>query len=486
MAFKSLRSQLLCWLLAPMALVAVIDAVLTYRTAQQTATIVQERMLLGAARMIGEQIHLEEGTVQIIVPPSALELFVSPSRDRVFYRVSTQEGQLLTGYFDLALPPRTLAPEEFTYFDAIQRDKPVRIVAFAQPVFASAGLGPILIEVAQTLEGRDELAREVWLTAIWRQAALLMLITLFLWVGLRRGMLPLLNLRDRVLSRAPGTLEKLDSKPVPSELQPLVIAVNDYVERLDIHMSAHSRFIADASHQLRTPLALLNTQVVYALRNSTPHDRQEALNAIHESVQHAMRLVNQLLTFNMAEASVHQHKQQSIVDLGAIVSHVLETLAAPAQQKQIDLGFESYGPPSNVFAVPHLLQEMVANLVDNALRYTGPGGTVTAVVQNLGGNVQLHIQDNGPGIPVDQQERVFERFVRLQDDYSDGCGLGLAIVREIAKTMNANVSLQTPESGVGLRVTVVFLASKKLSPSGPETAAFESNGHFTAATNSVV
>lgn len=469
-----------------MALAAVMDAVLTYRTAQQTATIVQERMLLGAARMIGEQIHLEEGAVQVVVPPSALELFVSPSRDRVFYRVSSQEGQLLTGYFDLALPPRSLAPEEVAYFDAIQRDKPVRIVAFAQPVFAAPGLGPILIEVAQTLEGRDELAREVWLTAIWRQAALLMLITLFLWVGLRRGMLPLLNLRDRVLLRAPGTLEKLDSKPVPSELQPLVVAVNDYVERLDVHMSAHSRFIADASHQLRTPLALLNTQVVYALRNPEPQDRQDALNAIHLSVQHGMRLVNQLLTFNMAEASAHQGKQQSVVNLGTVVSHVLETLAAPAQQKKIDLGFESSGQQPTVLAIPHLLQEMVANLVDNALRYTPPGGAVTATVLNHGEEVRLHIQDNGPGIAIDQRERVFERFVRLQDDYSDGCGLGLSIVREIARTMNAQVSLQTPASGAGLLVTVVFVASQKPSASCPDTPVFESTHHFTAPTNAVV
>lgn len=471
MAFRSLRSQLLFWLLVPLAAVAVLDAWVTYRSARETATIVQERMLLGAARMIGEQVHLEEGVVQVVIPPAALELFVSPSRDRVFYRISEPGGELLSGYYDLALPPRQPQPELAVFFDAAQRDRAIHAVAFAQPVFAAPDKGPILIEVAQTLEGRDELAREIWGAAVRRQAALLILVSILLWFGLWRGMLPLLELRDRILKRTPGALDRQDETSVPTEIKPLVSALNDYADRLDRHMSAHSRFIADASHQLRTPLTLLNTQVVYALRHEESAVRDEALGAIRNTVQHGMRLVNQLLAFTMAEAGVGHGPAQGPVDLAEVVRHVMESLASVAQQRGIDLGFEQPSPgPAIVQASPHLLHELVANLVDNALRYTQTGGIVTASVNATPEQVVLRLEDNGPGIPPTEREKVFERFYRLHDDRSDGCGLGLAIVREIAKSSHARIELTGPPSGTGLVVSVVFPALQLAPPDACDAA----------------
>jgi two-component system, OmpR family, sensor histidine kinase TctE len=459
--FDSLRSQLLAWLLAPLALVAAIDAWATYRSAQETATIVQERMLLGAARVIGEQVHLEEGVIQVVIPPAALELFASPSRDRVFYRASGENGLLLSGYYDLAVPSRLPRAEEAVYFDAVQRERPVHVVGFAQPVFAAPDRGPVLIEVAQTLEGRDRLAREIWGMAISRQLALLVLVGVLLWLGLRRGMVPLLKLRDRVLERRPGSVERLDESAVPAELRPLVVAVNDYAQRLDRHMSAHSRFIADASHQLRTPLTLLNTQVVYALRHPEPAAREEALLAIHESVQHGVRLVQQLLTWTMAEATEAKAPALAPVDLSAVVRRVLEAHALTAQQRGIDLGFRNAGEAAVVVGHPQLLHELVANLVDNALRYTPGGGIVTAAIVWKDGALTLCVEDNGPGIPPAERQRVFERFYRLHDGASDGCGLGLAIVREIARSHDANVRLGSPASGPGLVVEVVFASEPR-------------------------
>jgi two-component system sensor histidine kinase TctE len=456
MAFESLRSQLLFWLLAPLALVAALDTVVTYRSAGETATIVQERMLLGAARVIGEQVHLEDGTVQVVIPPAALELFASPSADRVYYRVSGNDGRLLSGYYDLPLPPHAPGNEESLYFDTVQRGQPIRAVAFAQPVFTAPNRGPILIEVGQTLAGHDELARTIWLAAMGRQLALLVLVGLLLWFGLRRGIRPLLELRDRMLERRAGSLDRLDARRTPTELRPLVAAVNDYVERLDRHMSDHSRFIADASHQLRTPLTLLNTQVVYALRHDDPATRGEVLQAIHRSVQHSMRLVQQLLSFALAEASASAPASQGRADLVATVQRVLEALASIAVQRNIDLGFEHEAGLAEVALKPQLLHELVANLVDNALRYTQPGGVVTVRVAAAAGEVVLTLADNGPGIPAQLRDKVFERFYRLHDDHSDGCGLGLAIVREIAAVAGARVVLDHGPGGSGLLVTVRF------------------------------
>ena len=456
MAFNSLRSQLLFWLLAPLALVAALDSLVTYRSAGETATIVPERMLLGAARVIGEQVHLEEDVVQVVIPPAALELFASPSADRVFYRVSTNDGRLLSGYYDLPPPPRKPGNEESVFFDAVQRGQPIHAVAFAQPVFSAPGRGPILIEVGQTLAGHDELARTIWLSAMGRQLALLLLVGLLLWYGLRRGIRPLLELRDRMLERKPGSLDRLDARLTPSELKPLVGAVNDYVERLDRHMSDHSRFIADASHQLRTPLTLLNTQVVYALRHDDPATRGEVLQAIHRSVQHSMRLVQQLLSFAKAEVSANTPPAQARGDLVTAVRRVLEALAAIAAERDIDLGFEQDAGAAEVLVQPDMLYELVANLVDNALRYTQPGGVVTAKVRSTPREVVLELVDNGPGIPAEFRDKVFERFYRLHDHHSDGCGLGLAIVRQIANAAGAQIALADAPGGRGLVVTVRF------------------------------
>jgi two-component system sensor histidine kinase TctE len=453
---RSLRSQLLLWLLVPLALLAALDAAVSYRTAVDTARIVQERMLLGAARVIGEQVRVEDGVLQVVVPPAALELFASPSHDRVFYRATTDDGMLLTGYYDLPLPAQRPGAEEASYFDAELRDRPIRVVAYSQPLLSASRRGTVLVEVGQTLEGRDALARDIWYAAVGRQLALVMLVAVLLWLGLRRGLLPVVSLRDRMLAREPGSVEKLDEQAVPTELQPLVAAVNDYAQRLDRHMSAHSRFIADASHQLRTPLTLLNTQVSYALRSADSPAREEALHAIHSSVQHGVRLVRQLLSFSAAEASVDSLQEATAVDLVPLVTSLIESEIWLAQERGIDLGFDSDGESAWVHGQPHLLGELAGNLVDNALRYTRRGGQVTVFLRQADCATELRIEDDGPGIPQAQRERVFERFFRLQDSVSDGCGLGLAIVREIARSHGATVTLEDAASGQGLSVRVSF------------------------------
>lgn len=452
---RSLRAHLLLWLLVPMAIAAAVDVYTSYRAAVQTARIVQERMLLGAARVIGEQVRVEDGALQVSVPPAALELFASPSRDRVFYRATAGGDALLTGYWDLPLPPAMPRAEEATYFDAVLRERPIRVVAYAQPVFASTHRDTVLIEVAQTLDGRTALARDIWLTSVSRHLVLVPLVALLLWLGLRRGLLPLLELRNRLLARQPGSTQQLDGSSAPQELQPLVTAFNGYARRLDRHMSAHSRFIADASHQLRTPFTLLNTQISYALRQKGPA-REEALRASQASVHHGMRLVKQLLSFTAVEGGGALSEPPERLDLVELATEVLEREAWLAQDRGIDLGYDGRCRTAMVVGHHSLLAELLANLVDNALRYTPAGGQVTVHVSCDGDRAELVVEDNGPGIPAADRERVFERFCRLENSSSDGCGLGLAIVREIASTHGAQVTLHDAPSGSGLAARVRF------------------------------
>src|SRR5712664_1840900 len=320
---SSLRLQLAAWLAVPLGFLVAVNTWLSFRDASATATAVQDRMLLGAVRIIAEQTYYRAGELHVEVPPAALELFESASRDRVYYRVVSPRGALLLGYPELASPAQSLSSEEFTHFDATMRGEPVRVAAFAHPLIGAPEPQVMLIEVAQTLGSHRELASQIWEQAIVHQLIMLALAIVLMWLGLRFGLRPLIRLRDAVLERRPGALEPLDPGPVPDELAPLVPALNEYVRRLDEHMAAHGRFIAYASHQLRNALSVLSTQVSFALRSEDAATRQDALQAIRDGVRDGIRLVNQLLTLFMAEAVAHsEHRAE--VDHAEVVKRVLE------------------------------------------------------------------------------------------------------------------------------------------------------------------
>jgi two-component system sensor histidine kinase TctE len=252
----------------------------------------------------------------------------------------------------------------------------------------------------------------------------------------------------------------LQARAIPTELSPLVLAINEYVRRLEQYTDAQRLFIQDAAHQLRTPFTILNTQVSYAVRTTDAAGKAESLTAIRQTVQQAVRLVNQLLTLSSAEVHGPDDGRADALRLDAVVQQVLEDLSAQAQAKDIDLGFAMSCDSPLVEGHPVAVREIVMNLVDNALRYTHPGGTVTATIDVQQDRVHLSVEDNGPGIPEEQRERVFERFYRLNNRDSSGCGLGLPIVRGFASRIGAEVSLCTPASGVGLAAVVVFLKAR--------------------------
>jgi two-component system sensor histidine kinase TctE len=452
---SSLRLQLAAWLGLPLAFLVALNTWFSHREASATATAVQDRMLLGAVRIIAEQTYYRAGELHVEVPPAALELFESASRDRVYYRVMSAESTLLLGYPELPSPARSLTAEEFLHFDTTMRGEPVRVAALGHPVIGAPQPQVIVIEVAQTLRSQRELAGQIWKHAIVDQLIMLALAFVLLALGLRLGLRPLIRLRDAVLERQPGALHPLEAGHMPQELEPLVGALNEYVRRLDEHMAAHGRFVAYASHQLRTALSVLNTQVSFALGSADAAPREDALRAIRDGVRDAIRLVNQLLTLFMAEAAAQGQQRPADVDLVEVVKRVLEESAQAAHVKNIDLGFEQRGG-ALVRGTPSMLHELVANLVDNAIRYTPRGGVVTAAIEGSAESVTLRVEDNGPGIPAAQRERVFERFYRLHDDAPGGAGLGLPIVREIAAASRARVELSAPPRGTGLVVSVLF------------------------------
>ena len=452
----SLRGRLLAWVMLPLAGAVVFDGIVSRQNAEATATVVQDRLLLGSARIVAEQLRFEDGSIQDPIPPAALELFQSSDTDHVYYRVVTSDGRTVTGYPEFQLSTARLQPETSQFFDTTVRGQKVRAVIYLQPVLTETGIQPVRVQIAQTLQGRSTLAKSLWMDAMVQQLATLALVALLVLLGLRNCLKPLLRLRDAVLARRPGSLHALEIRAVPVELSPLVDAINEYAMRLERHTSVQQSFIQNAAHQLRTPLTLLTTQVSYAIRASEPAGRSESLSAIRQTVQQSVRLVNQLLTLSSAEVHGPAEAHDAQCSLDDVVRGVLVDLAGRAQSKHIDLGFESTSSDVRVRGHAVTLREIAMNLVDNAIRYTQAGGIVTTRIVTAPGAATLTVEDNGPGIPESERERVLERFYRIDDRDSDGCGLGLAIVKEFASQLGASLKLRTASAGVGLAVDITF------------------------------
>ncbi|MBZ9744590.1 sensor histidine kinase [Mesorhizobium sp. CO1-1-7] len=445
MKTNSLRLQLLAWVVLPLAGLATINLWTSQRNALATADLVTDRMLVGSARAIAEQVAMADGVLDATIPPAAIEMFDTGDRDSVYYRVETAGGRLLTGYPDLPQAPRHASAE------ASYRDHMLRLLTLSHAVIGAGGDSPITVTVGITLSGHDAMVKRLWFSAFVQQLALVAIAGVFVLLGLRRGLAPLMSLRDAVRSPSRSDLDPVDVPGAQSEIRPLIEALNAYMERVRAQMGAQRRFIANAAHQLRTPLALLSTQASYALRETATDARQEALVALQASSGKLARLAEQLLTLSRAEPGSRRPRADRI-DLTEAARHVLETQAPAAIARKIDLGLEETGPVA-VIGDGTMLREMIVNLVDNALRYSTAGASVTVKLAAIDSEAVLTVADDGPGIPAEERDHVFERFYRIAGSTEEGSGLGLAIVREVVENAGGRVTLGDGAAG-GLVVEV--------------------------------
>jgi two-component system sensor histidine kinase TctE len=321
----------------------------------------------------------------------------------------------------------------------------------------------VLVQVAETRNKRSDLASRVVTGVLLPQFAIIPLAVVLVWVGLTRGIAPLNRLQSLIRRRRPTDLSPIVPASVPEEVRPLIIAFNDMMARLEENLQAQQRFIADAAHQMRTPLTGLRMQTELALLESDPEQLRNSLTQIADSTERAGHLINQLLSLARAEASFEKLYAVEPVDVEAMVREVGQELFPRALAKGIDLGVEGSGQGMQVEGNPVLLREMVKNLMDNAIKYTPRGGSVTARTRHAGAPI-FEVEDTGEGIPEADRERVFERFYRVLGSGADGSGLGLPIVREIAELHRATVSLSPNPEGQGTVAQVVFPRSQLQPP----------------------
>jgi two-component system, OmpR family, sensor histidine kinase TctE len=459
-----LRSHLLRWLLIPLFVLWALGFRIGHLRSLEQANRALDRTLLGSALAIAERSSVRDGMLSVDLPYAALEMLESRAQDRIFYKVScVQPPLVITGHEDLPAPASAAAGEQPRFEDLRYNGEAVRMVSLQRPLYDPAYPGPLLVQVAETTAGREGLSRRILLDAAATQLMLIGLAAALIAFGVRRGLDPLRRLRDEVRARDPGDLNPIDTAAVPREVVPLIEAINSHTQRQAQLNEAHRQFIADASHQLKTPLTVLKTQAALALQQADPQAARAIVSDIHDSTDATSRVIQQLLALARSEAApVMQGEEFDLVEAarGATFDLLPQALA-----RGIELGFDEHGPV-NLQGQPLLLRELVANLVDNAIRYTPRGGHVNvSVARDANGAALLQVEDDGPGIAPEQRSKVFDRFYRVQGSNVDGAGLGLAIVKQIAQTHGARIELHNAAAGSGLRVALVF-AARPAAPGG--------------------
>jgi two-component system sensor histidine kinase TctE len=449
---RRIRTLLLGWLLVPLALVLAASSVASYTTALRIASEAYDRALLDPALAIAQRLSAADGAVELDLAPAQLELLRVDSTDRVYFAISAG-GRLVAGQPEVPPPPEEPAEGAPVFYDGAVRGEPVRVAAMVVP-FAD---GPALVQVAETRVKRERMVRQLFASTALPEIAFFIVALAVVWYGVGRGLAPLEDLRAELAARAPRDLRPVAEDRAPLEVRPLVQALNDLLRRLAESIDAQSRFVADAAHQLRTPLAALQAQVDAARREAMPPELAATVDHLHAAARRAAHLARQLLTLAAVEPSTGRPFAPEPADLAAVAQARVADWVARADTKAIDLGFEL--APAPVAGEPGLLVELAANLVDNALHYTPRGGEVTLRTGRRDGQAFLEVEDNGPGIPAADRERVLERFHRVKGTPGEGSGLGLAIVREIAHRHGGTVGIGTPASGRGTVVAVSFPAA---------------------------
>lgn len=456
----SLRSRLLLWLLVPLVTIGLIALADTYREAVDTANAVSDRVLAGSALAIAERVVVaEDGALEVDIPYVALEMLTSAAQDRVFYRVDGPQG-FITGYQNLPVI-QGLEQEESGYADANFRGEPIRLSSLSRAASTGATSIPFVVTIAETTIARTQLAQTILLRSALRLAILIGSAAAIVWLAVTFSLRPLYRLRDAIAERNPDDLHPIEQS-VPKEVRGLVDTVNSFMGRLGSALGAMRHFTGNASHQLRTPLTIIRTQLALAARAHSLEEARQAARMGDEAVAHAERVIAQLLLL----AKVDEAASDRLKNLGAVnLTELAQTLTADrvtqAHAAGIDLGFDGE-KALFVRGEPMLLSEMIRNLIENVLAYAGSGAEATVKVLDGGTEVVLEVEDTGPGIPASEMESVRQRFVRGRSGDKPGAGLGLPIVEEIAALFGGRLELLAGANGRGLRVRIAFPSIKTL------------------------
>lgn len=456
---RSLQRHLLVWLLLPQLVLWLAAAWVTYNVAERYANKAIDASLTTATRALARQVKPIGNGLFIDFPKAAQDIIEADPDDRVYYMVSTPPGQFILGNKQLPPPPPIDHPklEEPYFYDGRIGDDAgsmaVRVSALYL-AYGDDGRQRMLVQIARSRASREQLARQILVDTALPLSALIALMSVIVWGGIRTGLAPLWRMRALVEDRAPNDLAPIELDAAPLEVRALAKAINTLLAEVRESVNAQKRFISDAAHQLRTPLAGLKSQTELALHETDDPVLKERLSRVNQSAARSAHLVNQLLTLARAEPESANQAGKARFDIRKLAAELSAELVPRAIAAAVDLGFEGGEDQTPVYVNGHalLMREALTNLIDNAIRYAGRGKVVTVGVQAQGSQVVVTVEDNGPGLPEADRERVFQRFVRATYD-GNGCGLGLAIAREIVARHAGTVVLEAAHPS-GLRAVI--------------------------------
>ncbi|MCA3232842.1 MAG: sensor histidine kinase N-terminal domain-containing protein [Cupriavidus sp.] len=461
---RSLFGEILDWMLAPLLLLWPMSIAVTYLVAKTIANSPFDRALETNAYVLARQIHPVNGVAELTLPEQTRDFLRADNVDSVYFQVLGTRGELVAGEADMPLPRDEDRPPPgvVVFRDDLLRGNDVRVAYTTVALPQTSGTQPVLVQVGETLDKRNALANDIIKGVILPQFVILPLAVVLVWFGLTRGLAPLTAIQQRIRSRNPGDTSPIDERAAPQEITPLVASFNDLLAQLDQSVQTQKRFIADAAHQMKTPLAGLRMQAELAQREQSPEELRRSLAQIAGSSERTAHLVTQLLSLarmeNLAGAG-----GMAPLDLAALARDVVKDWLPQAWARNIDLGLEADDHPVMITGNRLMLTEMLNNLVDNAIRYSPAGGHATVRVRSDAFEpfAYLDVEDTGPGIAPSERERVMERFYRVLGTNTEGSGLGLAIVREIVQqhggevTIDDNVYQASPRlAGARLRITL--------------------------------
>lgn len=454
---RSLFGEILDWMLAPLLLLWPMSIAVTYLVAKTIANGPFDRGLETDTYVLARQIHPVNGVATLTLPDAARDFLTGDNVDKVSYQVIGTRGELVAGVSDIPLPSEDDRPQPglVEFRDATLHGNDVRIAYTTVALTANSGASgttgatdvsgdgqSVLVQVAETFDKRSALANEIIKGVILPQFVILPLAIVLVWFGLSRGLAPLTSLQANLRARRPDDLSPLEASSAPPEIEPLVTSFNDLLTRLEQNIDLQKRFIADAAHQMKTPLAGLHTQAELALRDDVSPEVRRSLEQIATGADQAARLVTQLLALARAEnrssGQVFTH-----VEIAHLARLAVRDWVRAALAKQMDLGYEGPDEPVFVDGNPVMLREMLSNIIDNAIRYTPAGGRITVRVSPKRDTDEawIEVEDTGPGIAPAERPKVVERFYRILGREGDGSGLGLAIVKEIATMHGGTLTL---------------------------------------------
>jgi two-component system sensor histidine kinase TctE len=448
---SSIRLNLLKLLAAPLLIINLVGGGLTYWLAWAPAEMAFDQSLADAAWALVPRLRETEGKILIDLPKQAEQILRVDHFDAIYFTVRDVEGKTIAGDKDFPTLLRAQA-SDFAAHDGAMRGEPVRIMVLKTHI----GNAPVFIGVAETLRKRTRIRSIMLVALLLLEGVLTFVSMLIVWYAVTTGLIPLKKMQSDLNSRNGDELSPVKDHDIPSELGPVVHAINGLLDKVRIGASAQQNFLANVAHQLRTPLAGLRMQIEWLQQRyaAEPETAQSASRML-SATERMIRQTNQLLSLARAEASQFEKTRLEMVELDKLVEDSIQHFVAEADKKEIDLGFALH--PTKVKGDRFLLRDMMENLIDNALRYSPQRGTVTVSCFQDGNQGVFSVADSGPGIPASAKDLIFDRFYRL-DDKIAGSGLGLTIVRDIAKDHGAVISLTSGEHGEGTTFSVQFPA----------------------------